>query len=304
MKVAFLGLGVMGYPIAGHLSRAGFTVAVYNRTRGRAEDWARAHAGEVATTPAAAAAGADVVFACVGRDADVRAVTTGPDGALQALRPGGVFVDHTTASATLARELSAAAAERGCHFLDAPVSGGQQGAENGTLTVMCGGSVEIFARIKPVISHYARAVTLLGPVGSGQLCKMVNQICIAGVLQGLAEGLHFAQAAGLDAAQVVEVIAKGAAQSWQMENRHRTMLAGEFRHGFAVDWMRKDLAMVLAEARENGAQLPLTALVDQFYADVQAAGGGRWDTSSLLTRLQPPAAPPPGTAPRRNSSHG
>ncbi len=289
MKVAFLGLGVMGYPMAGHLSRAGFRVAVYNRTRSRADDWARVHAGEVAATPAAAAQGADVVFACVGRDADVRAVTLGPEGAFHRLAAGSVFVDHTTASATLARELSAAAAERGCHFLDAPVSGGQQGAVKGTLTVMCGGSADIFARIKPVIDHYARAVTLLGPVGSGQLCKMVNQICIAGVLQGLAEGLHFAQAAGLDAAQVIEVIAKGAAQSWQMENRHQTMLAGEFRHGFAVDWMRKDLAIVLAEARENGAQLPLTALVDQFYADVQAAGGGRWDTSSLLARLQRPA---------------
>ncbi|MGK2914619.1 MAG: NAD(P)-dependent oxidoreductase [Porticoccaceae bacterium] len=284
-KVAFIGLGVMGHPMAGHLSDAGFAVAVYNRSRSRAEDWLGHHRGVIATTPAEAARDAEIVFACVGRDEDVRAITLGDDGAFHTLTAGAVFVDHTTASATLARELDAAANARGFHFIDAPVSGGQQGAQKGTLTVMCGGAADVFERVKLVISHYARAVSLLGPVGSGQLCKMVNQVCIAGVLQGLAEGLHFAEVAGLDGHRVIEVIAQGAAQSWQMDNRHQTMLAGQYRHGFAVDWMRKDLAIVLAEARANGASLPLTALIDQFYADVQAMGGGRWDTSSLLARL-------------------
>lgn len=288
MKVAFIGLGVMGYPIAGHLSGAGVSITAYNRSRSRADDWLRQYGGTVAATPVEAAREAEVVFACVGKDDDVREVALGADGAFRSMAPGAVFVDHTTASAALARELDAAAEARGFHFIDAPLSGGQQGAEKGALTVMCGGAADVFERVKPVISHYARAVCLLGPAGSGQLCKMVNQICIAGVLQGLAEGLQFARAAGLDAHQVVDVIAQGAAQSWQMDNRHKTMLAGHYGHGFAVDWMRKDLAIVLAEARANGAALPLTALVDQFYAEVQALGGGRWDTSSLFARLGGP----------------
>ncbi len=285
-KVAFLGLGVMGYPMAGHLSSQGFEVTVYNRTAARAEDWIKEFSGQMATTPAGAASGADIVFACVGQDEDVRAVTVGEQGAFAALDKGAIFVDHTTASAALARELASESQQHGFHFIDAPVSGGQQGAENGRLTVMCGGEESAFSRVAPVIESYAQTVKLLGPSGSGQLCKMVNQVCIAGLVQGLAEGLHFAQAAGLDANEVIEVISKGAAQSWQMENRYKTMLANEFEHGFAVDWMRKDLDIVLQEARRNGSQLPVTALVDQFYADVQAAGGGRWDTSSLLTRLK------------------
>ncbi len=285
-KVAFLGLGVMGYPMAGHLSSQGFEVTVYNRTAARAEDWIKEFSGQMATTPAEAASGAEFVFACVGQDEDVRAVTIGEQGAFATLNKDAIFVDHTTASAALARELASASQQRGFHFIDAPVSGGQQGAENGRLTVMCGGDESAFTKVAPVIESYAQTVKLLGPSGSGQLCKMVNQVCIAGLVQGLAEGLHFAQAAGLDANEVIEVISKGAAQSWQMENRHKTMLANEFEHGFAVDWMRKDLDIVLQEARRNGSQLPVTALVDQFYADVQAAGGGRWDTSSLLTRLK------------------
>jgi len=284
-KIAFLGLGVMGYPMAGHLSRRGFEVTVYNRTAARAEDWMNEFSGQMASTPAEAASGADIVFACVGQDEDVRAVTIGEQGAFETLNKDAIFVDHTTASAALARELAEECQQRGFHFIDAPVSGGQQGAENGRLTVMCGGKESAFTKVAPVIESYAQTVKLLGPSGSGQLCKMVNQVCIAGLVQGLAEGLHFAQAAGLDANEVIEVISKGAAQSWQMENRHKTMLANEFEHGFAVDWMRKDLDIVLQEARRNGSQLPVTALVDQFYADVQAAGGGRWDTSSLLTRL-------------------
>ena len=284
-KVAFVGLGVMGYPMAGHLSAAGLDVTVYNRNPARSESWLKQYAGRVATSPADAATGADVVFCCVGRDDDVRDVTLGAKGAFQGLASGGVFVDHTTASATLARELDATAKTRGFEFLDAPVSGGQQGAEKGALTIMCGGELETFERVQPIMGHYARAAQLLGPAGSGQLCKMVNQICIAGVLQGLAEGLHFAQAAGLDAHRVVEVIAQGAAQSWQMENRHGTMLDGRYDHGFAVDWMRKDLAIALAEARTNGASIPVAALVDQFYAEVQAMGGARWDTSSLFARM-------------------
>jgi 3-hydroxyisobutyrate dehydrogenase-like beta-hydroxyacid dehydrogenase len=285
-KVAFLGLGVMGYPMAGHLSRQGFEVTVYNRTAARAESWMSEFSGQMAATPADAAYGAEIVFACVGQDEDVRAITISSQGAFETLKKGAIFVDHTTASAALARELAKHCQQQDCHFIDAPVSGGQQGAENGRLTIMCGGEESPFTKATTVMECYAQSVKLLGPSGSGQLCKMVNQICIAGLLQGLAEGLHFAQTAGLDANDVIEVISKGAAQSWQMDNRHKTMLANEFEHGFAVDWMRKDLGIVLQEARRNGSQLPVTALVDQFYADVQAAGGGRWDTSSLLTRLQ------------------
>ena len=284
-KIAFIGLGVMGYPMAGHLSKAGFEVHVFNRTHARARQWQAQHQGTVADTPAQAANGADLVFICVGQDDDVRQVCYGANGVLATMSEGSVLVDHTTASATLARELSQSCAERRLDFVDAPVSGGQQGAENGRLTVMCGGEESAFQRAKPVISSYAQMVRRVGSAGAGQLCKMVNQICIAGVVQGLAEGLHFAQRAGLNGEEVVSVISRGAAQSWQMDNRHQTMLAGEYHHGFAVDWMRKDLSMVLHEARVNGACLPLTALVDQFYADVQAQGGGRWDTSSLLTRL-------------------
>ncbi len=285
-KIAFLGLGVMGYPMAGFLSRKGFEVTVYNRTRTRAENWINEFSGQMALTPAEAVLNKTIVFACVGQDQDVRDITIGAQGAFETLSKDAVFVDHTTASAALARELAEHCQQKGFHFIDAPVSGGQQGAENGRLTVMCGGEESAFMKVAPVIESYAQTVKLLGPSGSGQLCKMVNQVCIAGLVQGLAEGLHFAQSAGLDANEVIEVISKGAAQSWQMENRYKTMLANEFEHGFAVDWMRKDLDIVLQEARRNGSQLPVTALVDQFYADVQASGGGRWDTSSLLTRLQ------------------
>lgn len=285
MQVAFIGLGVMGAPMAGHLAQAGHQVTVYNRTRARANDWAQLHDGRVAATPAEAASGAELVAVCVGNDDDVRSVVLGDDGALAAMMPQALLVDHTTASAALARELAAAAAERQVGFLDAPVSGGQAGAESGQLTVMVGGEADAFARAEPVLSHYARRARLLGPVGSGQLAKMVNQICIAGVLQGLSEGLHFARQAGLDAEAVIDVISQGAAQSWQMDNRSPTMLRDEFDFGFAVNWMRKDLEIVLGEARRNGARLPLTALVDQFYGDIQQAGGGRWDTSSLLRRL-------------------
>jgi 3-hydroxyisobutyrate dehydrogenase-like beta-hydroxyacid dehydrogenase len=284
--VAFLGLGVMGYPMAGHLQKAGYQVVVYNRTQAKAERWVEEFGGQWAATPKDAAQNADVIFACVGNDNDLREVTLGPEGAFQAMSPGCIFVDHTTASADIARELAAEAVQRQCQFLDAPVSGGQQGAENAALTVMVGGDEQAFETVRPVIDVMARAVTRLGPAGSGQLCKMVNQICIGGLVQGLAEGLHFAKKAGLDAQQVVDVISKGAAQSWQMENRYQTMLADEYEHGFAVDWMRKDLAIVLNEARQNGSRLPVTALVDQFYGEVQALGGGRWDTSSLLARLE------------------
>jgi 3-hydroxyisobutyrate dehydrogenase-like beta-hydroxyacid dehydrogenase len=284
-RVAFLGLGVMGYPMAGHLARAGHALTVYNRTAAKAADWAAAHGGAHAPTPREAAAGADVVCACVGNDDDLRSVALGPDGAFAGMKPGAVFVDHTTASAEVARELHAAARQQGLHFIDAPVSGGQAGAVNGVLTVMCGGDAEPFAAARPVVMAYARACTLLGPSGAGQLAKMVNQICIAGLLQGLAEALAFGQRAGLDMPAVLDVIGKGAAQSWQMDNRGRTMLEGRFDFGFAVDWMRKDLGLVLDEARRNGAQLPVTALVDQFYADIQARGGQRWDTSSLIVRL-------------------
>jgi 3-hydroxyisobutyrate dehydrogenase len=285
-NVAFLGLGVMGDPMAGHLAQAGHAVTVYNRTRSRADDWLARYEGALAPTPAEAAAGADVVFACVGNDEDVRAVTVGESGALQALGKGAVFVDHTTASAHLARELDAAARARGAHFLDAPVSGGQAGAEQGTLTVMVGGEPEAFEKARPLVASYAGTIRLLGPSGSGQLAKMVNQICIAGVLEGLAEGLHFANKAGLDARAVVDVISQGAAQSWQMDNRHETMLEGRYDFGFAVEWMRKDLGIALEEARRNGARLPLAALVDQLYAEIEALGGARWDTSSLLARLE------------------
>ena len=285
-RVAFLGLGVMGFPMAGHLKRAGHEVTVYNRTPARAEAWTAVHGGAVAVTPAAAAKGAEMVFVCVGRDDDVRAVTTGPQGCVAAMAEGAVLVDHTTTSAALARELEAATGARGLAFVDAPVSGGQAGAENGQLTVMCGGSAEAFGRVEPVIAAYARMARLLGPAGAGQLAKMVNQICIAGLVQGLSEGLAFAEAAGLDGTAVIDVISKGAAQSWQMENRHRTMIENRFDFGFAVEWMRKDLGIALDEARRNGAQLPVTALVDQFYADVEAMGGKRWDTSSLIARLK------------------
>ncbi len=289
-KTAFIGLGVMGYPMAGHLAAAGYPVAVYNRTNSKAEAWLTEHNGSAhciaGGTPAETAAGAQLVFLCVGNDDDVRSVVFGDRGVLATMGAGSILVDHTTASADLARELAAACAEQGVGFLDAPVSGGQAGAENGQLTVMVGGDPETFAAAKPVIDCYAKSVRLMGPAGAGQLTKMVNQICIAGVLQGLAEGLHFAEQAELDIEAVVDVISKGAAQSWQMENRHKTMAAGEFEFGFAVDWMRKDLDIALNTGRKLNARLPLTALVDQFYADVQSYGGGRWDTSSLLQRLR------------------
>ena len=287
MNVAFLGLGVMGYPMAGHLvNKGGHTVTVYNRTFAKAEAWVAEHGGKAARTPAEAAKGQDIVFACVGNDDDLRAVTIGKDGAFAAMGKGTIFVDHTTASADVARELHAAAKALGFDFIDAPVSGGQAGAQNGVLTVMCGGDEAPYATAEPVIASFARMCKLLGPSGAGQLTKMINQICIAGLVQGLAEGLHFGQKAGLDIEAVVEVISKGAAGSWQMENRHKTMNKGQYEFGFAVDWMRKDLGIVLSEARRNGANLPVTALVDQFYAEVQAMGGARWDTSSLMARLK------------------
>lgn len=285
-KVAFLGLGVMGYPMAGHLARKGHSVAVYNRTAAKAERFVAQHGGRAAPTPRAAAEGADFVFCCVGNDNDLRAVTLAPEGAFAGMSPGAIFVDHTTASAEVARELFAAARERGLGAIDAPVSGGQAGAENGALTIMCGAEAEIYAKAEPVMASYARACRLMGPPGSGQLTKMVNQIAIAGLIQSLSEALHFAKTAGLDAAAVIDLIKNGAAQSWQMENRTKTMLAGEFDHGFAVEWMRKDLAICLAEARRNGAKLPVAALIDQFYAEVEAMGGKRWDTSSLIARLE------------------
>jgi 3-hydroxyisobutyrate dehydrogenase len=281
-KVAFIGLGVMGYPMAGHLkNKGGHEVTVYNRTAAKAEQWAKQFGGKTAPTPKAAAQGQDFVMACVGNDHDLRQVTLGSDGAFAAMGKGTTFVDHTTASAEIARELYA-----GFNFIDAPVSGGQAGAENGVLTVMCGGDDDVFAKAKPVIDAYARACNLMGTPGSGQLAKMVNQICIAGLVQGLSEGIHFAKKAGLDIEKLIATISKGAAQSWQMENRYKTMMADKFDFGFAVDWMRKDLSICLGEARKNGANLPVTALVDQFYAEVQKMGGKRWDTSSLLARLE------------------
>ncbi|CAM3662997.1 MULTISPECIES: NAD(P)-dependent oxidoreductase [Pseudoalteromonas] len=286
MNVSFIGLGVMGYPMAGHLANAGHTVTVYNRTTAKAEQWAQQYSGEVALTPALAAKGADIVFMCVGNDDDLRSVVYGENGVLTGMADGTILVDHTTTSAEVAREVSAKAALQNIAFIDAPVSGGQAGAENGVLTVMAGGDAAVFAKVQPVMAAFSRFSQLLGEVGSGQLCKMVNQICIAGVVQGLAEGLHFAKQAGLDGEKVIETIAKGAAGSWQMENRHKTMLAGEYEFGFAVDWMRKDLGIALDEAKNNGATLPMTATVDQYYADVQALGGGRYDTSSLLARIE------------------
>ena len=284
-KVAFLGLGVMGYPMAGHLAKKGHEVTVYNRTGAKAAKWVSEHGGGHAATPGEAARGREIVFACVGNDDDLRQVTTGPDGAFSGMGEGAVFVDHTTASAEVARELESAAKAAGFGFVDAPVSGGQAGAENGVLTVMCGGDPATYARVEPAIMSYARASRLLGPAGSGQLTKMMNQICIAGLVQGLAEAIHFGQRAGLDIEAVLDVISKGAAGSWQMENRGKTMNAGKYDFGFAVDWMRKDLSICLDEAKRNGALLPGTALVDQFYAEVQRLGGRRWDTSSLLARL-------------------
>lgn len=284
-KTAFIGLGVMGGPMAGHLARAGHDVAVYNRTEEKARDWAQKHHGRTYTSVAKAAEGADIVFACVGNDRDLREVF---EAAASTMRKGAIFVDHTTASAEIARELAAKAEERGLGFLDAPVSGGQAGAEAGRLTVMAGGEASAFAEAQPIMAAYAANMTLIGPAGSGQLAKMVNQICIAGVLQGLAEGLHFAKRADLDIEKVIAAISKGAAQSWQMENRWRTMDEGRFDFGFAVDWMRKDLGLVLDEAERNGSKLELTRLIDAYYADVQAMGGKRWDTSSLIARLERP----------------
>lgn len=286
LKVAFLGLGVMGYPMAGHLARAGHHVTVYNRTAAKAQNWQQEFGGQAHATPREAAQGADIVFCCVGNDDDLRAVTLGPDGALAGMAQGALLVDHTTASAEVARELAQSASDLGIGFVDAPVSGGQAGAINGALTVMCGGDEQHFSRMKPVASAYAQAITLLGGPGAGQLCKMVNQICIAGLVQGLSEAIAFGGAAGLDMKQVLGVISKGAAQSWQMENRGETMVDDKFDFGFAVDWMRKDLDLVMQESRRNGARVPVTALVDQFYADIQQQGGGRWDTSSLIRRLR------------------
>ena len=288
-KTAFIGLGVMGYPMAGHLRKCGHAVVVYNRNAAKAAAWVKQHGGTSAPSPATAAKGADFVFSCVGNDDDLRAVTLGPDGAFSGMAKGSVFVDHTTVSAAVTRELSEIAAQSGIAFIDAPVSGGQAGAENGALSVMCGGDQAAYDRAKPVIDAYAKACKRLGGSGAGQLTKMVNQICIAGLVQGLSEGLHFAQKAGLDGRAVVDVIAHGAAGSWQMSNRYETMLDDFFDMGFAVDWMRKDLGICLAEANNNGASLPVTALVDQFYKDIQKMGGGRWDTSSLIRRLDPKA---------------
>ncbi len=285
-RVAFLGLGVMGYPMAGHLARAGHEVTVYNRTAKKAQRFAGEFSAKAAPSPRRAAEGAEFVFSCVGNDHDLRSVTLGETGALGGMEPGAIFIDHTTASAEVARELYAAAKRRDIAFLDAPISGGQAGAENGALTVMCGGDGEAFGHAAPVIAAYARACRLMGPSGAGQLTKMVNQIAIAGLIQSLAEALHFARRSGLDGEAVIDLLKNGAAQSWQMENRHKTMLAGEFDFGFAVEWMRKDLAICLAEARRNGAHLPVAALIDQFYSEVEKMGGRRWDTSSLFARLE------------------
>jgi 3-hydroxyisobutyrate dehydrogenase len=284
-KLAFLGLGVMGFPMAGHLAAAGHEVTVYNRTAAKADNWVARHGGAAAATPKAAAAGAEMVFSCVGNDDDLRSVVLGEEGAFAGMAEGSILIDNTTASAEVARELAEIGKKQGIDFIDAPVSGGQAGAENGALTVMCGGDAEAFARAQPVIDAFAKAVTLMGPSGAGQLTKMVNQICIAGLLQGLSEGMNFGLRAGLDMQKVIDVIGKGAAQSWQMDNRAATMCAGKFDFGFAVDWMRKDLGICLAEAKNNGARLPVTALVDQCYAQVQARGGNRWDTSSLMNLL-------------------
>lgn len=286
LNLAFIGLGVMGYPMAGHLANAGHKVCVYNRTTDKAVKWAETYGGSFGATPAEAAKGADIVFCCVGNDDDVRSVTTGENGVISGMKSGSILVDHTTASAELATELDTACRKTNLHFIDAPVSGGQQGAENGKLTIMCGGEEDVFAKTQNVMALYAQAVTLMGPAGAGQLTKMVNQICIAGLVQGLSEGLYFAEKAGLDQNKVIDVISKGAAGSWQMVNRHQTMINDEYEHGFAVDWMRKDLDICLNQGRKIKAKLPVTALVDQFYGEVQAMGGGRWDTSSLLKRLK------------------
>jgi 3-hydroxyisobutyrate dehydrogenase len=285
-RLAFIGLGVMGHPMAGHLASAGHQVTVYNRTAVKADEWVKAHGGRTAPTPRAAVEGAELVFACVGNDNDLRAVTLGEEGAFAGMAAGAVFIDHTTASAEVARELHAAAGTAGLHFIDAPVSGGQAGAVNGALTVMCGGDPAPFEQMKPLALNFAKAVTRIGDSGAGQLAKMVNQVAIAGLVQGLAEAIAFGEKAGIDMKLVLDVIGKGAAQSWQMDNRGKTMVDGRFDFGFAVDWMRKDLGLVLDEARRNGARLPVAALVDQFYADIQARGGRRWDTSSLIERLR------------------
>lgn len=291
MKLAFLGLGVMGYPMAGHLHRAGYEVEVYNRSEAARQRWMSEYSDRVYASPAQAVCDADIVFTCVGADQDLQAVMEGSDGVLANAAEGALLVDHTTCSADLARHLEQRAAEHKLRFVDAPVSGGQAGAESGQLTIMMGGSEADIDALKPVLAHYAKRAERIGPVGHGQLCKMVNQICIAGLIQGLSEGLHFSEQAGLDTEAVISVISQGAAQSWQMDNRYKTMLDGEFDHGFAVDWMRKDLSYVLAEAARNGSRLPVTALVDQFYGDVQAMGGRRWDTSSLLQRLRDTSKP-------------
>ena len=285
-KTAFIGLGVMGYPMAGHLKKAGHEVTVYNRTASKAEQWVQEFGGMKASTPEEAAKDADFVMACVGNDDDLREITCGANGAFSGMKQGAVFIDHTTVSAKVTHELAEIAGGEGFSFLDAPISGGQAGAENGVLTVMVGGDAEAFERAKPVMDAYSRMIKLLGPSGYGQMTKMVNQICIAGLVQGLSEGIHFAKAAGLDVEDVIDTISKGAAQSWQMENRYKTMNEGEYNHGFAVDWMRKDLGIALEEERSNGVHLPVTALVDQFYSEIQAMGGRRWDTSSLLVRLE------------------
>ena len=286
MRVAFVGLGVMGYPMAGYLAKAGHEVTVYNRTTGKAERWAQEFRGALSSTPGKAASDAEIVFACVGNDDDVREVILGDDGILGSIPSGGIIVDHTTASAIVAREVAEAAAGKDVGFLDAPLSGGQAGAENGQLTIMVGGAEGVFERARPIMDAYAKAITLIGPVGHGQMAKMVNQICIAGIVQGLSEGLHFARRADLDVANVIAAISKGAAQSWQMENRWETMIANEFDFGFAVEWMRKDLGIALEEAEKNGANLEMTRLVDRYYAEVQELGGNRWDTSSLIARLE------------------
>lgn len=286
INVAFIGLGVMGYPMAGHLANKGYQVTVFNRSHNKALQWQKDYQGKIALTPAEAAKDADIIFCCVGNDNDVRSVITAENGAISGMKPGSILVDHTTASAELAEELNLACQSAKAHFIDAPVSGGQQGAENGLLTVMCGGGEETFNKVKPVIESFAQTTILMGPAGSGQLTKMVNQICIAGLVQGLSEGLYFAEKAGLDQHKVIEVISKGAAGSWQMNNRHNTMIQDQYEHGFAVDWMRKDLDICLSQGRKIKAKLPITALVDQFYGEVQAIGGGRWDTSSLLKRLK------------------
>ena len=286
LKVAFLGLGVMGYPMAGHLARAGHSLTVYNRTVSKAQGWTRQYGGKSALTPRQAVKDCDIVFACVGNDADLQSITLGEQGAFSGMKAGAIFVDHTTASAHLARDLYKTAQARGLHFLDAPVSGGQTGAINGLLTVMCGGDLAVFEIVKPVAMAFSKAFTRIGDSGSGQLAKMVNQICIAGVVQGLAEAINFGQRAGLDMKLVLDVISKGAAQSWQLDNRGKTMVEDQFDFGFAVEWMRKDLGLVLEEAQKNGASLPITALIDQFYSDIQRMGGARWDTSSLIKRLR------------------